>query len=86
MYPWLAMTWNAMLMGMEAQRVIGLRLYKVAQGGAAAEAEMTRMMTEKATALVEAATTLATGGAPDRVLRRYRSHVRANHRRLTRKS
>jgi hypothetical protein len=39
---------------------------------------------EKTTALAEAATTLATGGSPRTVVRRYRTHVKANERRLSR--
>lgn len=81
---WFGLAADAMRLGLEMQQVIGLRLLKVSAGGAAAEAEMTRMVTEKAAAFTEAATTLATGGTPNRVLRRMRSHVRANQRRLAR--
>jgi hypothetical protein len=43
------------------------------------------MVLEKGTAFVEAATTLALGGSAEKVIRRYRTHVRANERRLMRR-
>ena len=82
--PWLDLTLNAAFLGLEAQRVVGLRLMKLAAGDAAAEVEAQRMVTEKVAAFAEAAATLAAGGSAHKVLRRYRSHVRANERRLMR--
>jgi hypothetical protein len=70
----------------EAQVVVNLRLMKLALGGNRSHVEANRMVSEKGFALAEALSTLATGGSPDKVLRRYRSHVRANKRRLTRGS
>jgi hypothetical protein len=83
---WFGLTVDAWRLGFEAQQVIGLRMLKIAAGGAAAEAELTRMVLEKAAAFSEATVTLATGGSPTRVLRRFRTHVRANQRRLNRKT
>ena len=80
---WLRLIFDATLLGMETQRVVSLRLARLAAGGAAAEAEAQRMVLEKGTAFMEAATTLAFGGSAGTVIRRYRSHVRANERRLT---
>ena len=82
--PWLTLPWQAMLLGMEAQQVIALRLMKIGAGGAAAQSEIARMMTEKVNAFGEGATTLAMGGSPKKVVRRYRTRVRANARRLKR--
>jgi hypothetical protein len=82
--PWLDLTLNAAFLGLEAQRVVGLRLMKLAAGDAAAGVEAQRMVTEKVAAFAEAAATLAAGGSAHKVLRRYRSHVRANERRLMR--
>ncbi len=48
----------------EAQRVITLRLLRIAKGGASAEAEVQRMFIEKAAALVEAQIAAATIAAP----------------------
>ena len=70
------------LSGFEAQRVITLRLLKLAAGGPAANVEARRMLAEKWSASAEAAATLASGGSAPKVLRRYRAIMRANERRL----
>jgi hypothetical protein len=80
---WFMLAAEGAQLGIEAQQVIALRLMKIAVGGAAAQTEVARMMTEKVTAAVEAVGTLATGGSSRKVVRRYRTHVRANARRLT---
>jgi hypothetical protein len=59
-----------------------LRLIKLSVGGPAAQAEALRMVSEKTAALAEAGLTLARGGSAGRVIRRYRTHVRSNKRRL----
>jgi len=79
---WMRVTSDAGMLSLETQRVIGLRLMKLSRGGRGAEAEAIRMVTEKASALVEAGMTLARGGSATTVIRRYRTHVRANKRRL----
>jgi hypothetical protein len=79
---WMRFTQDAVLLGLDTQRVIGLRLMKLSRGGHAAELEALRMVTEKNTALAEAAMTLARGGSAQTVMRRYRTHVRSNKRRL----
>ena len=79
---WMRLTNDAVLLGFETQHVIGLRLVKLSRGGPAAESEALRMVTEKTTALAEAGMTLARGGSAGKVIRRYRTHVRANKRRL----
>jgi hypothetical protein len=66
----------------EAQQVIAMRMRKISAGGAAARTEATRMMTEKVAAAAEAAAILTMGGSARKVLRRYRTHVRANLQRL----
>jgi hypothetical protein len=80
---WMRLTHDAVLLGLESQRVMGLRLVTLSRGGRPAHAEAVRMVAEKATALAEAGTTLARGGSAGSVLRRYRSHVRSNERRLS---
>lgn len=74
---------------MEAQTVVGLRLMKLAAGGAAAEAEARRMVAEKveaAAALQALAMTGALGftapAATAKALSHVRRRVRANRRRL----
>jgi hypothetical protein len=81
---WFALSAHAAQLGIETQHVIGLRLMKIAAGGAPAQAEVTRMVTEKISAFAEAAATLAMGGSPQKIVRRYRTHVKANARRLSR--
>jgi hypothetical protein len=80
---WIQLTFDAALLGVETQRVIGLRLMKLSAGGPAAQAEALRMVSEKIAALAEAAITLARGGSAGTVIRLYRSHVRSNKRRLS---
>ena len=76
------LTHDTVMLGLEAQRVIGLRLIKLSGGGPAAQAEALRMISEKTAALAEAGMTLARGGSAGSVIRRYRTHVRSNKRRL----
>jgi hypothetical protein len=83
---WWKLSTDLALAGFEAQRVIALRLMKLAAGGPAAELEARRMVTEKIAASAEAAATLAMGGSPETVLRRYRTIMRANKRRLSRRT
>jgi hypothetical protein len=79
---WMRLTHDAVMLGLEAQRVIGLRLIKLSSGGPTAQAEAWRMVSEKTAALAEAGLTLARGGSAGSVIRRYRTHVRSNKRRL----
>lgn len=80
---WMQLTQDAAMLAVETQRVIGLRMMKLGAGGPAAHAEALRMISEKGTAFTEATMTLARGGSPHAVIRRYRTHVRSNHRRLS---
>jgi hypothetical protein len=81
--PWWRLSTEAAMLAVEAQGVIAMRLTTLALGRGT-HAENTLMVTEKAAAFVEAATTLATGGSAQKVVRRYRKHVQANARRLRR--
>ena len=83
MKDWLKLTSDTVLLGLEAQQVIGRRLMRIAAGGKGARYENERMVTEKIAAFGEAAATLATGGSPNKVVRRYRTHVKKNNRRLS---
>jgi hypothetical protein len=77
----------------EAQRVIALRMMRLAAGGAVAASEAQRMLLEKAVASTQAqfaaCMTLAAGrrmeAAAHAAGKPYRKAVRANHRRLTRR-
>jgi len=75
---------DAARLGYDVQTVMTLRMLKLARGGKAAEAEARRMMAEKGVAFAEAATTLASGGSINKVVRRVRSRVNKNKRRLSR--
>lgn len=90
--PWLALSAQTALLGWEAQRVIALRLMRIAGGGARGHAEAQRMVTEKLAAAVEAQAAVAasaiaggsTRGVAKKVLGVYGKRVRANRRRLSR--
>lgn len=79
---WWKLSSDLAFAGMEAQRVIALRLVKLAKGGPAAERETRRMVAEKIGASADGAVALATGRSPDFVIRRYRTIMRANAKRL----
>jgi hypothetical protein len=81
---WWKLSTDLALAGFEAQHVIALRLMKLAAGGPDADREACRMVAEKITASAEAAATLSSGGSPQAVLRRYRTIMRANKKRLSR--
>jgi hypothetical protein len=82
---------DAFALGLEAQQVIALRMAKFAMGADLGGHEARRMVTEKASAAVQAhmglVQAMATGdmaSAPERTLAIYRRKVRANRRRLSR--
>ena len=87
---WSKLWTDAAMMGLEAQQVIALRMWKAASGGVAAVAEAERMVTEKAQAAIDAQRILATSAlagaphlGPERAVALYRRRVRANRRRLS---
>jgi hypothetical protein len=51
---WMKLSLDSTMLAVEAQTVIGLRLMMLGAGGTAAQTEVHRMVTEKASALVEA--------------------------------
>src|SRR3954452_17422858 len=81
--PWWKFSTDAVMLAVEAQGVIAMRLTSIALGRGT-HAENARMLSEKTAAFAEAAMTLAAGGSPHEVVRGYRKHVRANGRRLRR--
>lgn len=83
--PWLKLVSDTTMLAMEAQTVIGLRLGQIAMGrGSLAENQL--MVTEKVLALMEAGTTVVTGGSAHKVVKAYRKKVQANTKRLRRAS
>jgi hypothetical protein len=83
---WMKFSRDAARLGYEVQTVMTLRMLKFARGGKAAKTEARRMVAEKGLAFAEAAATLATGGSMKKVVRRVRSRVSKNKRRLSRAS
>jgi hypothetical protein len=87
---WFDLSTSAMQLGLEAQSVIALRMMKLAAGGAAAEAEFSRMVSEKTEAALDAQVEIGKSAisgrldlAPGRAIALYRRRVRANRRRLS---
>ena len=88
--PWLKLSLDAWMLGLEASTVIGLRTMKLAAGGPAAEREAKLMVDEKIEAgrlLGVKAMTGGLGATPEgaaaKTLSHYRRRVRANRKRLT---
>jgi hypothetical protein len=76
----------AVELALDSNRVIGLRLTKLAAGGFEAFEEAHLMLSEKIGAAAEATFTLMTGGTSAAVINRYQEHVAANVSRLSRRS
>ena len=76
--------YGATMLSIEAQHVIGLRMMKLAMGGKNAQAEASRMVTEKIAETMAVAATLMSGGSGHAVVAQVRRRVRSNSRRLSR--
>jgi hypothetical protein len=76
--------YDAAMLSIEAQHVVGLRMMKLSMGGKNAQAEANRMVTEKIAASMTAAATLMCGGSGHAVVAQVRKQVRSNSRRLSR--
>jgi hypothetical protein len=90
--PWLRAGFGMWSLGIEATSVIALRTLMIAGGGKAAEAEASRMVSEKIEAGLALQTMALTGGlgmagpaATSKATALYLRKVRANRRRLTQK-
>lgn len=88
--PWTRLAFDSWALGVEASSVIGLRMLKLAAGGAAAQAEAQRMVSEKVAAsltLPMLAMTGRLGSTAPAVavgsVKHLRRKVRANRRRLS---
>lgn len=81
--PWMKLATDTTMLAFEAQAVIWTRLSQAAMGRGS-HAENLLMVTEKIAAFSEAATLLATGGSAHKIVKGYRSKVRANAKRLGR--
>ena len=70
MFPtWMRLMFESSLLGLEAQRVIALRMMALAGGGSRAQAEAQRMITEKLFALIRGGSMLTAGKPPTSVAR-----------------
>jgi hypothetical protein len=85
MLDWFFLPYQSAILALESQRVVILRLAKLAQGGSAAQSEAVRMVTEKAAVGSNVAMGLILGGSHHKAVKQYRARVRANARRLSRK-
>ena len=91
--PWISFSIKAWQLGFEVQSVIALRLMRMAAGGARADAEANRILSEKTAAAGEAqlaVTTAVMRGRKDHVvagkaLAVYSKPVHAKKRRLSRR-
>jgi hypothetical protein len=73
---------NLMMLAMESNQVIALRMLKLMGGGRGARREANRMVSEKLKAAFEAGVSLAAGASGEDIVRRYRRRVAANAKRL----
>jgi len=75
-----------MMLGFEANRVVGLRVTRMMLGGKSARREAKLMVTEKMDAALEANTRMMHGASADEIIRTYRRRVAANAKRLAKRN
>jgi hypothetical protein len=73
-----------MMLAVEANEVIVLRMLKLMAGGRKGRREAERMVGEKIHAALETNVNLMTGASADEIVDRYRQRVAANAKRLSR--
>jgi hypothetical protein len=73
---------SLMLLAVEANQVIALRMMKLIRGGRPARREAELMVSEKIRAAFEATASLMTGASGDELVQKYRQHVALNAKRL----
>src|SRR5689334_21597078 len=73
---------NVMMLAIEANGVIVMRMMRLMCGGPLARREAARMVSEKMKAAAEATASLMTGSSANQIVRRYRHHVAKNAKRL----
>src|ERR1700745_2730075 len=71
-----------LMLAVEANGVVALRMMKLMRGGRRARREAELMVSERIHAAFEATASLMTGASGDEIVRRYRRHVAANAKRL----
>ena len=75
---------SLMMLAIDANRVVGLRVMKLMLGGRGARREAQLMVSEKIDAAFKASASLMAGASGDEIVRRYRRRVAANAKRLGR--
>jgi hypothetical protein len=75
--------WDIGMLAAESQQVMWLRFMRLAAGGPTASGEARRMVSEKLAVAAPAAAGVLMGDAATKVVKRYRTKVRANRRRLS---
>jgi len=75
---------SLMMLAVEANGVVALRMIKLMRGGRNARREAELMVREKIDAAFEATASLMTGASGDKIVHQYRQHVAANAKRLGR--
>ena len=78
-YPW----YPALMLAVESNNVIDIRLRKIASGGVNAVDETRLMVREKVKAAIEAGSMMMMGGNTTDVITYYRKQVAANASRLS---
>jgi hypothetical protein len=73
---------SLMLLAVEVNGVIALRMMKLMRGGRSARREAELMVSEKIHAAFEATASLMAGASGNEIVHRYRRHVAANAKRL----
>jgi len=73
---------SLMMLAVEANSVIALRMLKLMRGDRNARREAELMVNEKIRAAFEATGNLMTGASADEIVDRYRQHVAGNAKRL----
>lgn len=77
---------NLAMLALESQKVVGLRLTRLAWGGSSAWSEAQLMVSEKVREAHHATGRLMMGDTPDSIVTRYRETIQANVLRLSRPS
>ena len=75
---------SLMMLAVEANGVVALRMMKLMRGGRRARREAKLMVSEKIDAAFEATARLMAGASGDEIVNRYRQHVAVNGKRLGR--
>ena len=75
---------SLIMLAVEANGVVALRMMKLMRGGRSARREAKLMVSEKMDAAFEASARLMVGASGDEIVQRYRKRVAANAKRLGR--